>query len=1204
MPVNTTGDTPHLDDIDWFESIELFESIAHNQQPPVCVTLCWRGARVGVDISVRAGNTGNQLPRADNTGNHLPRAVVPATASVEPLPRALNMGNQLPRAAVTAPVSVEPEPALGPRKKRVDASLAVPPVTPRRNKRRGIQGEAEDDARDAENQRSVAAASIPTQLELCVQLLTDARKAPQTLLNPEGRGGCWLMAFMAALWNVLWHDRNVPDKMQPTVSCRILEAFARKMVVKSWNQAIAEEGHGKGGAFAHFVDKYFIPGSDSVNWLSNMHETTTDRVDGGWGGEAALTFLMAALRVERLVLLSTARQNSEFDGISQDGARVGALMTIEFDPFTRKFARMTERVVTMESLAKILETAPFVPVMHFFQKHYYAIVGSKRTNDFMAHALKYHPNTVHYACEVKKLLDKKTDKQLKETFNNLVSDILPCRPFHEWNLSGWQDAAEPAPALQAEAFALPQAELIVEPAAVPEHGPAHSDIIASLRKLATIGRGVEIRLSRISEAGQGLYATRAFDSFEFITEYDGVRNLSKKECTKRRPQTHICQKEGFYVDGFPLAKEHADGKLVTGRGGGTFVNMESPPGMPANATITIQRTPSLLHYNRILIRVLKCCSIASGDEILVDKQSYGTAFSKAVAMGSKRIDPPGAVSNSLPRAAPEDELPAESAPAPAPAVGAPELVALEARSESAPAPAPAVDIPAFLALQTQLWIDFVNETCNQEQKTMFEARMLLNYLSTFDWEATGVKGDEQAYFARIVRLPYDQIKTELLLLRPKFHKLKLHVFRAAVNARLLERVENSRKAAELAVLEERKSAIRRDPQRVAALQLDIVMLQSRFDYRITREFAYEVLCASEAEKDPDWWIGKSGGPIFFFDKNTRTHKVIGVGPSRDLNDCNGLGWKLASATGSSRKAKEITYRRTELMQGVELSPDEVKAVFPVQEAKPPSGSRPGHQPKITDTGFLDISKEGSKGLHWDCVIKLEPLAEPLAVSARGTVPFRTNSKYMRRFCGGRFCLVEALVFATGKSRKELNLSCFTTSLKGEYENRVSTGGISFKQVNACFQVRDGPPFELSHVRQHQDRKRTFDGKLARKAFSEQMNLHSLIRLEHGIFVATVQVDLPSGMTDSHAIVWDAWRRILFLGPGDFNDQVCDGALLVEEADIADKMHTSDVCIGVQRTYTKMTLSDYVYTIFGIRLLTEIKILMVNAHRKGETEHVG
>ena len=58
------------------------------------------------------------------------------------------------------------------------------------------------------------------------------------------------------------------------------------------------------------------------------------------------------------------------------------------------------------------------------------------------------------------------------------------------------------------------------------------------------------------------------------------------------------------------------------------------------------------------------------------------------------------------------------------------------------------------------------------------------------------------------------------------------------------------------------------------------------------------------------------------------------------------------------------------------------------------------------------------------------------------------------------------------------------------------------------------------------------------------------------------------------------------------------------ADIADEMHTSDVCIGVQRTNTKMTLSDYVYTIFGIRRLTEIKILMVNARRKDETEHVG
>ena len=105
-------------------------------------------------------------------------------------------------------------------------------------------------------------------------------------------------------------------------------------------------------------------------------------------------------------------------------------------------------------------------------------------------------------------------------------EILPCRPFHEWNLSELQDAAEPAPSLQAEA--------------VPEHGPAHSDIIASLRNLATIGRGVEIRSSRISEAGQGLYATRAFDSFEFITEYDGVRNsLEERMHQKTATDAHL-----------------------------------------------------------------------------------------------------------------------------------------------------------------------------------------------------------------------------------------------------------------------------------------------------------------------------------------------------------------------------------------------------------------------------------------------------------------------------------------------------------------------------------------------------------------------------------------------------------------------------------------------------------------------------------------
>ena len=1042
----------------------------------------------------------------------------------------------------------------------------------RKNPRRGLQGEAEDDEREAVDAaaRLLEPQPPPSLLESCVKLCTDARQVSQTLLNPEGRGGCWLFAFMAALWNVLWHNRSVPGQMQPTIRCRIIEAFARKKLVNAWNQAIEEEGHGKGGAFANHVKKYFHAGSAGVQWLPSMHMTTTDKVDGGWGGEPALSFLMAALNVEQLVIL-TAEKDQGFDGMSQN-VRVGSLMTIVFDPYTNKFGSMEEKVLTMDLLAATLQKTPFVPVVHFFREHYYAVVGSGRSNDFMAHAFKYHPKTFQFARALHALLVNKTDDVLRETFHHLVEEIMPCRPFNEW------DPLEPLPAPQ-DHEALPLAAAQDERVAEPALASAHSNILASLKCLATIGSGVEVRLSGISEAGHGLFATRSYESSEYITEYDGDRNLSKAQCLRRNPQTHICQKDGFYVDGYSLSKAHADGKSVTGRGGGTFVNMESLPGMPANATIMIQRNFAHPNFNRILIRVLKGCHIALGSEILVDKQSYGTASSQAVAMGSKRIEPPGAVSDALPRAEPEDELAAEFAPAPGPAV---------VTSEQ---------------MDKQMWIDFVNDTCNLDNKTMFEAKMLLNYLSTFDWEVTGVT--DNGYFEKIVRQPFDQIKNELLLLRPKFYPLKLHVFMQQSRARVLERDDNKRKASEKATLEEHKRLIRSDPIRVAALKLDIVILQSRFDYRITREFAFEVLSASEREKNPDW-IGKSESPIFFYKNGKKQHEAIGVGPKRDPNDDHGFGWKLTPVVEIKRKSKEVLYRRTELMKGVELSSDEVNDVFPIQTAKPCCGVKPGQEPKsymTSNAGFLDISKEGTKGLHWDSVIKLKPLAEPQAVSARGTVPYRTNSKYMRRFRNGRFCLLEALVFATGKSRQDLNLKNFTTAQHGEDENGVSTG-ISFKDVNARFQVRGGPPFELSHVRQDQDLKRTFEGKELRKSFCARMSLHSLICLKHGIYVATVQVDLPSGKTDSHAIVWDAWRRILFLGPGDFNDHQCDGAILVEEADIADELHASDVCIGVLRTNTKMTLSDYVYTIFGIRYLTEIMILMVNAKRKGETEYFG
>ena len=107
----------------------------------------------------------------------------------------------------------------------------------------------------------------------------------------------------------------------------------------------------------------------------------------------------------------------------------------------------------------------------------------------------------------------------------------------------------------------------------------------------------------------------------------------------------------------------------------------------------------------------------------------------------------------------------------------------------------------------------------------------------------------------------------------------------------------------------------------------------------------------------------------------------------------------------------------------------------------------------------------------------------------------------------------------------------------------------------------------------------------------------------GIFIAVAQVDLGDGPADGHAITWDAWRRILFLGPGDFNEHVCDGAILVDEEDLLDRDRRCDVYIGLERAHARMTLSEYVREIFGISRVTKVAALMVNAKSVSETGYV-
>mgnify|MGYP006152133073 CR=1 FL=1 len=94
-------------------------------------------------------------------------------------------------------------------------------------------------------------------------------------------------------------------------------------------------------------------------------------------------------------------------------------------------------------------------------------------------------------------------------------------------------------------------------------------------------------------------------------------------------------------------------------------------------------------------------------------------------------------------------------------------------------------------------------------------------------------------------------------------------------------------------------------------------------------------------------------------------------------------------------------------------------------------------------------------------------------------------------------------------------------------------------------------------------------------------------------VARVQGD--AGTLDNHAVVWDAWRRILFIGPGCYDDRGLDGALLVEEADIADPSR-------VDPTHG-MSLAAYVESKFGIVGFVTASVLMVHAGRLADAAHV-
>ena len=78
-------------------------------------------------------------------------------------------------------------------------------------------------------------------------------------------------------------------------------------------------------------------------------------------------------------------------------------------------------------------------------------------------------------------------------------------------------------------------------------------------------------------------------------------------------------------------------------------------------------------------------------------------------------------------------------------------------------------------------------------------------------------------------------------------------------------------------------------------------------------------------------------------------------------------------------------------------------------------------------------------------------------------------------------------------------------------------------------------------------------------------------------------------------MWDGWRRVLFIGPGDFHGTQVSGSILVDEIDLKDRAHVD--------TYQRQTLSAYIESVYGITHVQEAFVLMVNAKRVGATHHM-
>ena len=185
------------------------------------------------------------------------------------------------------------------------------------------------------------------------------------------------------------------------------------------------------------------------------------------------------------------------------------------------------------------------------------------------------------------------------------------------------------------------------------------------------------------------------------------------------------------------------------------------------------------------------------------------------------------------------------------------------------------------------------------------------------------------------------------------------------------------------------------------------------------------------------------------------------------------------------------------------------------------------------------------------------------------------------------------------------------------------------------------PYELYGWTRVAGAKRTRDGTQRRRGIS----IFELINLFDAIVIAEAVVQSPGGgPTTGHAIVWDGWRRLLFIGPGAVDDRALDGTFTISREDqvrrhpitarpspplLAAPRRSSPLLAApcpsrcspplpsastalhrawqadenrVEPTYD-CTLTEYVQKKLGVTMITDAHILMVKKARAASTHHV-